>query len=236
MKYVGGKYKLSQSLLPIILKHRKPWQYYVEPFCGGCNVIYKVKNPRIANDIHPQLIAMWKALCDGWQPPMLYEENFYKHVMANRQQYPAYLVGYVGFCSFGGKYFGGFPKDNKSKRDFLREYHNGMMKQIEFLKGIIWKNQNYLTLDIPENSVVYADPPYENTLDYKIKFDSKVFWGWCREIVSKGHLLYVSEYKAPSDFICIFQRKVTGGFSNADFTKKKRALEKLFVHKSQGMI
>ena len=39
MKYLGSKNKIAKHLLPIILKDRKPEQYYVEPFMGGGNMI-----------------------------------------------------------------------------------------------------------------------------------------------------------------------------------------------------
>ena len=68
MKYMGSKSRIAKYILPIILKDRKDDQYYVEPFCGGCNMIDKVGGNRIANDNNPYLIQMWKALIDGWQP------------------------------------------------------------------------------------------------------------------------------------------------------------------------
>lgn len=44
MKYLGSKNKIAKHLLPIILKDRKPEQYYVEPFMGGGNMIDKLKD------------------------------------------------------------------------------------------------------------------------------------------------------------------------------------------------
>ena len=39
MKYMGGKRRIASDILPIILLDRKSNQWYVEPFCGGCNII-----------------------------------------------------------------------------------------------------------------------------------------------------------------------------------------------------
>ena len=55
MKYMGSKNRHAKEILPFVLMDRKEGQYYVEPFCGGCNIIDKVDNPRIANDIHYSL-------------------------------------------------------------------------------------------------------------------------------------------------------------------------------------
>ena len=49
MKYVGSKNRLSKDILPLILKNRKPGQWYVEPFVGGANLIDKVDGNRINN-------------------------------------------------------------------------------------------------------------------------------------------------------------------------------------------
>lgn len=47
MKYMGSKARHAKELLPIILKDRKPGQWYVEPFVGGANMIDKVDGNRI---------------------------------------------------------------------------------------------------------------------------------------------------------------------------------------------
>lgn len=43
MKYMGSKWRIAKHILPIILEGRNDGQYYVEPFCGGCNMIDKVQ-------------------------------------------------------------------------------------------------------------------------------------------------------------------------------------------------
>lgn len=65
MKYMGSKRRIAKYILPIILKDRKPGQWYVEPFAGGMNSICEVDGNRIANDYHYYLIEMWKAIEGG---------------------------------------------------------------------------------------------------------------------------------------------------------------------------
>ena len=69
MKYMGSKRRIWKYIAPIILKNREEKQYYVEPFCGGCNSICQVDGLRIAADINPYLIAMWKDLLHGEKYP-----------------------------------------------------------------------------------------------------------------------------------------------------------------------
>lgn len=60
MQYLGGKTRIAKEILPIILADRKEGQYFVEPFCGGCNVTANVSGNRIANDYNEYLIAMFR--------------------------------------------------------------------------------------------------------------------------------------------------------------------------------
>lgn len=43
---MGSKSRIAKEILSVMLPYRKNW--YVEPFCGGCNVIDKVDGNRIA--------------------------------------------------------------------------------------------------------------------------------------------------------------------------------------------
>ncbi len=78
MKYMGSKARFAKHILPIVLEGRTEAQTYVEPFAGGMNMIDKVDGKRIANDIHTELIEMWKALVCGWQPPLTVTEDWRK--------------------------------------------------------------------------------------------------------------------------------------------------------------
>ncbi len=59
-------------------------------------------------------------------------------------------------------------------------------------------------------------------------FDHDKFWEWVR---TRDYPVYVSEYNAPDDFVCIWQKEIAriGGGGNS--AKYGKALEKLFVYK-----
>ena len=80
MKYMGSKARHAKEMLPIILKDRKEGQWYVEPFVGGCNMIYNVEGNRLGADVHEYLITMWQAVSVGWLPPSRFTEDEYKQV------------------------------------------------------------------------------------------------------------------------------------------------------------
>ncbi|HBD92547.1 MAG TPA: adenine methyltransferase [Spirochaetia bacterium] len=235
MKYMGSKNRHAKEILSIILKNRKAGQWYIEPFVGGFNLIDKVDGNRIGNDINFYLIELFKAIQDGWNPPSEISYNQYQQIKDNKEKYPNYLVGFVGFgCSFSGKWFGGYARGNGSngeKRNYCLESKKNILNQFEKIKEIIILNKNYWELDIPENSIIYCDPPYEGTTKYKDDFNHEKYWNWVREMINKGHEVFCSEYTAPEDFICVWEKKVN---NNLDLnTGSKQGIEKLFVHKSQ---
>lgn len=69
MKYLGSKSRIVKEIIPLILADRKEGQYFVEPFCGGCNVTSNVSGNRIASDYNEYLIAMFVGLLSGEKYP-----------------------------------------------------------------------------------------------------------------------------------------------------------------------
>ncbi len=231
---MGSKARFASEILPIILKNRQPNQWYVEPFCGGCNIIDKVNGNRLANDINPYLIAMWKALVyRDWKPEKITKEEYNK-IRDFKECFEPYLVGWTGFnCSYSGKYFGGFAGEIKTKlnttRDYQTEAINNVLKQIKNLKDIIFSNQAYDTLLLPSRSLVYCDPPYEGTTNYSSNFNHNLFWDWIRNMNKQGHTIFISEYKAPIDFECVWSKTAKSSLSaNGKSGSNKVSVEKLF--------
>ncbi len=240
MKYMGSKARFAKHILPIVLEGRTDAQTYVEPFAGGMNMIDKVDGKRIANDIHTELIEMWKALvCDNWKPPH-YTKEQYQQIRTDKKSYEPHIIGWVGFaCSYSGKYFGGYagdyPESRRLKNGKLPNYQseaiNSTAKQVPKLKGVEFTNKNYWELEIPPNSVIYCDPPYQNTTKYHHRFNHSFFWDWCREQSKQGHKVYISEYNAPDDFVCVWQKETNSQLSaNGSTGGNKISTERLFVY------
>lgn len=232
MKYMGSKTRISKKILPIILENRND-ELYIEPFSGGCNILQFVDGARIANDIHPYLNDMWRALIKGWEPPEYISKELYLEIKNNKEAYPKELVGWVGFnCSYSGKYFGGYAgitQTREGERNYQTEARKNISRQIPSLKGVTFSDKNYLDLDIPKNSIVYCDPPYQGVTEYSMSFDHNIFWDWVREL-SKNNRVYVSEYKAPSDFKCIWSQELNSSLSaNGISGGNKKSIEKLFI-------
>ncbi len=238
MKYMGSKARFAKDILPIILKDRKgDWQYYVEPFVGGANTIDKVGGNRIGNDLNQYLISMWIALQNGWTPPTEVSKEDYQKVLDNKEAHLDSFVGWVGFnCSYSGKFLSGYAGKTKTKigtvRDYQAEAHKNIAKQLPLLKDVYFKYGNYYDLEIPPESIIYCDPPYQGTSKYnKIdSFDHEKFWAWCDMMVDIGHTVFVSEYSAPKGWKCVWSKEVKSSLSaNGRQGGNKLSVEKLFT-------
>jgi len=200
---MGSKNRIAKHILPIMLAERKQGQWWVEPFVGGANMIDKVEGNRMGNDSNEFLIALLIAMRDGYIPPTDISKELYYAIKSRPADYPKELVGFVGFlCSFGGKWFGGYAF-NKKGNNYAERGSRCIVKQAKNLDGVVFKFGSYLELEIPENSLIYCDPPYADTCKYKDDFNHDIFWNWCRTQAKRGHTIFISEYSAPNDFVCV---------------------------------
>ena len=235
---MGSKTRIAKEILPIILADRKEGQYFVEPFCGGCNVTANVSGNRIANDSNEYLIAMFMGLLSGKNYPEQIDRELYEDVKscfrAGSDKYDPDFMGWVGFmASYRGTFFRGYSgaivTAKGERRDFISEAVRGIAKQIPKLQGVEFRSGDYRNLQIPEESVIYCDPPYVDTAAYRRSLNHNEFWQWCREHVYDGHKVYISEYQAPEDFVKVWEKPLQNNMSS----DKRKATEKLFIYKGQ---
>ena len=241
---MGSKRRIADDILPIMLNNDS--KTFVDAFCGGCSVIERVPPSyrRIANDKNEYLIAMWhelvypkKHVCETF--PKIITKEMYEKAKAQAfeaplDEYCLFDIGWIGFmASFNGKFFNGYTghdvvgKDGKH-RDYIAEYIANIKKDIPLLKGVEFYARSYEDLQIPSNSIIYSDPPYRNTTSYKggEKFNYENFYIWCMEMKERGHKVFVSEYEMPSEFTCVWEKRITNSLSP---NKTVRPLERLFT-------
>ncbi|MFW6247207.1 MAG: DNA adenine methylase [bacterium] len=231
MKYMGSKNRIAKFILPIMLKYHKSNQYWVEPFVGGGNMIDKVSGMRIGADNNPWVIDALIAIRDDVdllpKNNREFTEDDYKALKLD-DSYP--FKGYAGFAfSYGGKWMGGWRRDKIGKRDYVNESYKNALKQSPLLQGVELVKSSYRDLNIPNNSLIYCDPPYANTTKYKSKFNHSEFFEWCRIKSGEGHTVFVSEYNAPDDFECLWSKQIPSSLTRN--TGSKTGIEKLFICK-----
>ena len=230
MKYMGRKNRIAKHILPIMLEHKTEEMTWVEPFVGGANMIDKVDGKRIGADINPYLIdaliAIRDCVSDLPKNNKEFTEEDYKQLRKN-DDYK--YKGYAGFAfSYSGKWLGGWCRDGKNKRDYVNESYKNAIKQSPKLQGLKLVQSSYDELPLnSDNCLIYCDPPYKGTTSYKDSFDHIKFWNWCREMNDRGHKIFVSEYNAPDDFKCIWQKEIVSSLTKN--TGSKKGIEKLFT-------
>lgn len=129
------------------------------------------------------------------------------------------------------KYIDGIIKqtDWHKRRIALVKVAKVLKNRILELEQLEICSKSYNEVEIPKDAIIYCDPPYQGTAEYKEgAFNHKEFWNWVREI-SKSHKIYISEYNAPEDFeiLLSFSQKSTlqGGVQKHN----NQPDEKLFV-------
>ena len=159
-----------------------------------------------------------------------------KDCLSDGGKYPKALLGFVAYaCSFGGGWWNGFIGYNEKKgENYVKEAIRGLKKHIDSavnMESSDFLHGNYESIEIPDNSFVYCDPPYANTKKYANDFDTERFWNWCRELIeTKENIkLLISEYNAPEDFVCIWSKGAQDRMGSNTMNKN----EKLFIHNSQ---
>ena len=91
---------------------------------------------------------------------------------------------------------------------------------------------DYREVEILSDSVIYVDPPYRATREYKHnkeEFDSEALYDWCEKQTA---LVLISEYWMPPErFVCIAERSRKSTFSATNNSLER--IEKVFVPKHQ---
>lgn len=235
MKYMWSKNKIAKYLLPIILKDRKEWQWYVEPFVWGANMIDKVEWNRIWWEFNEYIAEMWIALEKWWLPKNNYTKEEFENIKKNVNNNLKYEVWYVWInLAYSWVWMSGFAWKVKTKiwtiRDYQDEAYRNILNQIPNIKWVKFIYSSYKDLEIPDNSIIYCDPPYKWTSQYKDKFNHYEFYEWCRDMKTKWHAIFISEYEMPEDFTCVWEMEVKSSLSaNWKSWYSKQSIEKLFT-------
>ncbi len=99
------------------------------------------------------------------------------------------------------------------------------LEQLPLINNLIITNQSYINVNIttPINeTVIYCDPPYKSTAQYKEKLDHDIFNEWVK---NSHYKIYVSSYE--SELNCGLEMKHRSSLCS---NKKNAVTEKLFCN------
>lgn len=145
------------------------------------------------------------------------------------------MVGFL--ASYNGRWFdGGFAKPGYEKtkngnryRNYYKEAKANLLSQFNNIQDTVFYVSDYKEIELTNTtSVIYCDPPYNNTKGYAVAkdFNYDIFWDYMRKWSAK-HFVFVSEEVAPDDFIAIWSKSVS---RSVKATEKSVSTEKLFVY------
>lgn len=246
MKYMGSKSRIAKHIVPILQKFidDNNIHKYVEPFVGGANIIDKIKcDERYGFDKNRYLIALLNHVKNDGQLYDVVSKQLYndaRNCFRNGgNEFCDWELGNIGFlASYNGRFFdGGYAKSGYEKgkiRNYYEESKKNIIKQSKKLNGISFQCCDYkecIELPFDNNMLIYCDPPYSETKQYKnsFYFDYKEFWETVRKW-SKYNIVIISELKAPSDFECIWKQEVSRSIKAKD---KRKVTEKLFMYRGE---
>lgn len=243
--YQGGKSLLGREIYAKIKQLEKKFGYekcsYSEPFCGMLGVgIHAVRDNRMVrfNDLNESIILMWKAFIDGWIPdeePITREEYnvLIKSTVHSKEK------GFYGVtCAYGGIMGGGY-RVKIGQRDLYKVARLQFIRMAREMEKYRWhqciryfRSTDYREIDPEEHwdGVFYCDPPYAGNNfrnEWFSNFNHNGFWEWVREMARNDNLVIVSEYVAPDDFECVWERKIKVTHS----CKARDKIERLFLWK-----
>jgi DNA adenine methylase len=241
MAYLGGKATGAQHIIKILNNKIFTEMPYIEPFCGYCHILRRIvdKSSYVASDSNTLLMVLLKHIQRSKEHISITAEE-YKHLRSNPDTNPL-KAAYAAFTySYNGKWFAGFTGSSRSlmtkARNYPAErkrYYNKLHDNPIFASATL-KTGSY-TMYTPENtrnSLIYCDPPYQGTEEYKNTFDSTSFWNWVRTMSTApaNNFVFVSEYSAPEDFVCVGQKTKYQSIAGRGATRKREEI--VFIHKS----
>jgi DNA adenine methylase len=174
-------------------------------------------------DINADVIAFFKALVGGTYTPVHVTPARYKYLKANPVPGGSAERALAAFAySWRAKSFAGYKKDRKN----LASLWQRMQQSRPLFEGVSYVCASYEQCKPAPGSVVYADPPYQTRpggCNGCKEFEHDLFWQWVRELSVRGVFVFVSEVTAPSDFDCVWQKRLTWPFTRA---------ERVYMHNS----
>jgi len=214
---MGSKGRLAKWLASAITPIRNGRTFW-DPFCGGlsCAVELSKAGPGLVSDAHPALIALYRAVWDGWDPPSNITEEQYRAAKELPDEDP--MKAFAGFgCSFGGKWFGGYGRSHSGGRpnNLAQITRNVLLRDVTALKDArcTLACMDFLSVEPYDiGTILYLDPPYKGTTKYSGNFDYEKFrvrvaqWACYTDV-------FVSEYEMPGTPIMEFTHElgVAGG-------------------------
>lgn len=232
MQYQGGKARPGKHIATILAKGLAAGTgNYIEPFMGACGVARHVAPHAVSmtlSDASEDLVLMWRAVRDGWEPPREMSRERYAEL---RHAPPSPDRAFAGFAmSYAAKWFRGYAEYSPQKRltqpnSYCEASANVILQKVADLSRCprVSINMNDYRHARPKvGDVVYCDPPYAGTERYNhVAFDHATFWDTMREWDDKHVFVFVSEFTAPAGWVRVWGKPRDASMRGGEESKNK---------------
>lgn len=123
-------------------------------------------------------------------------------------------------------------KEKEQKEQLPRVQSLERLQQLGQLQQLGTFNKSYKDFSHLENTIIYLDPPYENTTGYHGEtFEHKEFYNWAYEM-SKKNIVLISSYEITDDrFECVYKFDKARSTMQSGINNKENKTERLFMVK-----
>ena len=224
MPYMGSKQKHADE----ILAQLPDADYFVDVFAGGCAMTDAALLSNrfkgiISNDIKGTP-AVYESFIKGKKPSYAWvsREDFHRLkgndlVTAMCWSFGSGLRSYtygkhkedmlrkvwtaiVDRSESGAEAYQKYKEYKKRLKAIDRRMDVSSLERLQSLE------LDYNDLEIPENAVIYCDPPYKGLTGYQCSFDHEKFYDWCEKQTAP---VFISEYWMPEErFKCVWSKPV----------------------------
>ena len=127
-------------------------------------------------------------------------------IKVNISNHRSPYMRYLEYAPQIKEFFGKIKEHKYELENFERLQTIERLESLYRLQSLQSLQSDYAEVEIPDNSVIYCDPPYNSTNCGTYEgFDSERFYKWAR----KQRNIFISEYAMPDDFIPIAHIKKT---------------------------
>lgn len=249
--YKGNKFQILDDIYTTIRTlDIPPVTAIVDPFCGGGSFTYFMAQHGykvLANDLDTSVVLLHQALqlwgnsndfetLTEWTKRSFTKAQF-KAMLNDDSAFGAFVRSIWSFGNDGRTYLTSDEKEAQKLEDFAAgtAEPNSRAKHIVDIAlaytrqklDISFTNLSYEQVNIPENALVYLDPPYAGTAGYRSgDFDTEAFHRWALNL---PNLCLISEYEMPEPFVLVaeYPKWVESGRG----ARTKMGVERLYANK-----
>ena len=232
--YVGGKAK-CRFIIDILNHPNFDNMPYLEPCVGYAHVLRRIvhKKSYMASDNNALLVCLLSAIQDGTALPTHISKERYDELRRSNEITVERALAAFAY-SFNGKLWGGWCPTYRRRNGRVDNMVKSRLNHYKALQASEGFQKATLSCcdyssHTPRDTLCYIDPPYRGVTGYSTQFNHETFWATMVDW-SKANIVLVSEYSAPTGWVCIGSE--TKKCTLAGGNKQKERVEKLFIHSS----